>query len=177
MYVVPPMDEEPPEGFVTFVAVHLGSLRSEAARLTGGGERADEVYPLVLSDVALHWRRLALRRRLTGRDEAAQYLRRRLEARTQQWREDQIYPVEVHVLRPAPTPAHLYARPAAASIALRKAALLETTERAPSRPLAEAAIAWEHAWQRARWHRIGRMVGGTVVGFLALMYALPQPTP
>ena len=36
MYVVPPMDEEPPPGFVAFVAVHLGTLRPEAARLTGG---------------------------------------------------------------------------------------------------------------------------------------------
>ena len=76
MYVVPPMDEEPPPGFVTFVAVHLDTLQAEAARLTGGSQRADEVYPVVLSDVALHWRRLQLRRRLTGRDEAAEYLRR-----------------------------------------------------------------------------------------------------
>ncbi len=176
MYVVPPMDEEPPPGFVTFVAVHLNTVRSEAARLTGGSERADEVYGQVLSDVALHWRRLRLRRRITGKDEAAEYLRRRLEARTAQWREDQIYPVEVQVLRPPP-PVSMYHRPAAASFALRKAALLESTERARSRPLAEAAIAWEHAWQRARWHRIGRMVGGVAFGFLALMYALPQPTP
>ncbi len=175
MYVVPPMDEEPPAGFVTFVAVHLGTLRSEAARLTGGSQRADEVYPMVLSDVALHWRRLQLRRRLTGRDEAADYLRRRLAARTEQWREEQIYPVEVQVLRPPP-PLAMF-RPAATSIALRKAALLESTERARSRPLAEAAIAWEHAWQRARWHRIARMVAGVAVGFLTLMYALPQPTP
>jgi hypothetical protein len=174
MYVVPPMDEEPPAGFVTFVAVHLGSVRDEAARLTGGTQRADEVYPMVLSDVALHWRRLQLRRRLTGRDEAAEYLRRRLAARTEQWREDQIYPVEVQVLRPPPV--HMYA-PVAASIALRKAAVLPSTERARTRPLAEAAIAWEHAWQRARWHRIGRIVAGTAFGFLALMYALPQPTP
>jgi hypothetical protein len=176
MYVVPPMDEEPPPGFVTFVAVHLGTLQAEAVRLTGGSQRADEVYPLVLSDVALHWRRLQLRRRLTSRDEAADYLRRRLETRTEQWREDQIYPVEVAVLRPPPT-AMYATRPATASIALRKAALLETTERARNRPLAEAAIAWEHAWQRARWHRIGRMVAGTAFGFLALMYAHPQPTP
>ena len=52
MYVVPPMPEEPPPDFVTFVAVHIGTLRSEAARLTGGSQRADEVYPVVLSDVA-----------------------------------------------------------------------------------------------------------------------------
>jgi C4-dicarboxylate-specific signal transduction histidine kinase len=175
MYVVPPMDEEPPPGFVTFVAVHVGTVRAEAERLTGAAQRADEVYPMVLSDVALHWRRLRLRRRLTGRDEAAAYLRKRLEARTAQWREDQLHPVEVQVLRP-PTPVHLYA-PVAASIALRKAAVLESTERARTRPLAEAAIAWEHAWQRARWHRIGRLVAGVSFGFLALMYALPQPTP
>ena len=174
MYVVPPMEEEPPAGFVTFVAVHLGTVRDEAARLTGGTQRADEVYPLVLSDVALHWRRLQLRRRLSGRDEAAEYLHRRLAARTEQWREEQIYPVEVQVLRPPPV--HMYA-PVAASIALRKAAVLPSTERARTRPLAEAAIAWEHAWQRARWHRIGRIVAATAFGFLALMYALPQPTP
>jgi C4-dicarboxylate-specific signal transduction histidine kinase len=174
MYVVPPMDEEPPPGFVTFVAVHLDTLRTEAVRLTGGSQRADEVYPLVLSDVALHWRRLQLRRRLTGRDEAAEYLRRRLEKRTEQWREDQIYPVQVDVLRPAPVYA---TRPATASIALRKAAVLPGTGRDRIRPLAEAAIAWEHAWRQARWHRIGRMVAGVAFGFLALMYALPQPTP
>jgi hypothetical protein len=115
-----------------------------------------------------------LRRRLTGKDEAADYLRRRLATRAEQWREEQIYPVEVQVLRPPPV--HVYAR-VAASIALRKAAVLPSTERVRSRPLAEAAIAWEHAWQRARWHRIGRTAAGVAFGFLALMYALPQPTP
>jgi len=174
MYVVPPMDEEPPPGFITFVAVHLSTLQAEAVRLTGGSQRADEVYPLVLSDVALHWRRLSLRRRLTGHDEAANYLRRRLEVRTAQWREDQIYPVEVEVLRPPP--AH-FAAPRSATIALRKAAVLPGTERARVRPLAEAAIAWEDAARRARWHRIGRIAGSVLFAFIFLMYAFPQPTP
>ena len=174
MYVVPPMDEEPPPGFITFVAVHLSTLQAEAVRLTGGSRRADEVYPLVLSDVALHWRRLSLRRRLTGHDEAANYLRRRLEVRTAQWREDQIYPVEVEVLRPSPAQ---FAAPRGATIALRKAAVLPSTERARVRPLAEAAIAWQDAARRARWHRIGRIVGSVFFAFIYLMYALPASVP
>jgi hypothetical protein len=174
MYVVPPMDEEPPPGFITFVAVHLSTLQADAVRLTGGSQRADEVYPLVLSDVALHWRRLSLRRRLTGHDEAAGYLRRRLEIRTAQWREEQIYPVEVEVLRPKP--AH-FAAPLGATIALRKAAVLPSTERARVRPLAEAAIAWADAARRARWHRIGRIVGSVFFAFIYLMYAFPASVP
>jgi hypothetical protein len=173
MHVVPPMDEEPPPGFITFVAVHLATLREDAARLTGGSRHADEIYPMVLSDVALHWRRLSLRRRLTGRDEAADYLRRRLEARTEQWREEQIYPVEVEMLRPPPVYA---AARLGETIALRKAAVLPGTERVRVRPLAEASIAWQHAWRQARWRRIGRIVGILAFGFMYLMYALPKPT-
>ena len=40
--------------------------------------------------------------------------------------------------------------------AARKAALLPGTERVQQRPVAEAAIAWDHAWRRARWRRIYR---------------------
>lgn len=167
MYLVPPMAEEPPPDFCTFVAVHLSALQADAARLVGGGPHADEVYPLVLSDVALHWRRLRLRRRLTGRDETGEYLRRRLAARAEHWRADQIYPVEVEYLRPpeaAPT-----AGPA--SVALQKAALLPDTARVQRRPQAEAAIAWEHAWHRARAHRIARMVAAATVAFFAAIQA------
>jgi hypothetical protein len=165
MYLVPPMSEEPPPDFCTFVAVHLSALQADAARLVGGGPHADEVYPLVLSDVALHWRRLRLRRRLTGRDETVEYLRRRLAARAEHWREDQIYEIEVQWLRPpeaAPTDGP-------ASVALQKAALLPGTSRVQRRPQAEAAIAWEHAWHRARSHRIARMVAGSTLGFFAVI--------
>ena len=33
---MPPMDDQPPGEFVTFVGVHLRDLQQEAARLTGG---------------------------------------------------------------------------------------------------------------------------------------------
>jgi hypothetical protein len=164
MYVVPPMADEPPPDFLVFVAVHLTTLQDEAARLVGGRRYADEVYPAVLSDVALHWRRLQLRRRLTGRDETGTYLRRRLAARAEQWREDQIYEVEVQLLPPPPA---RYYRASPASVALRKAALLEETRRSQRRPQAEAAIAWEHACQQARWHRIARVATASTLGVFA----------
>ncbi|HEV8570564.1 MAG TPA: hypothetical protein VGQ92_26325 [Actinoplanes sp.] len=167
MYLIPPMDDEPPDDFVTFVAVHLTDLQREAARLTGGPQHADEVYPEALVDVAGHWRRLRLKRRLTRKDASGAYLAQRLAARAKQWREDQIYEVEVQLIRP-PVPA---AR--ASSIALRKASLLPGTVRVQARPLAEASIAWSHACQRARWRRLVRAAAVFVVVFIGLVQALP----
>ena len=170
MHVVPPMAEEPPGDFVTFVSVHLPTLQQEAARLVGGPQHADEIYPMALSDVAAHWRRLRWFNRLTQRDTRPEFLGRRLAARAKQWREEQIYEVEVQLLRPPAPVSYL-----PASYALRKAALLPGTERLPARPLAEAAIAWSHAWRRARWHRIGRTVAAVAVVLLAFLQALPSP--
>jgi hypothetical protein len=172
MHVVPPMAEEPPSDFVTFVAVHLATLQAEASRLVGGGRHGDEVYPQVLCDMALHWRRLRLWRRLTGRDEFGSYLRRRLAARAEQWREDQVFPVEVQlVAQPPPLPAPVFAAAAppapAASVALRKAALLEGTKRSQRLGQAEAAIAWEHACQQARFRRTARVVALSTFGVFA----------
>jgi hypothetical protein len=169
MFVVPPMAEEPPPDFVTFVAVQLATLQSEASRLVGGGRHADEVYPQALIDVALHWRRLRLRRRLTGRDEFGSYLRRRLAARAEQWREDQVYPVEVQMLRPPdPLPAPVFQAAArAASVALRKAAVLDGTRRSQRLGQAEAAIAWEHACQQARFRRNARVAALSTFGVFA----------
>jgi hypothetical protein len=124
-----------------------------------------------LVDVAGHWRRLRLRRRLTHRDVAGQYLTQRLSTRARQWRDDQVYEVEVHLIRP---PVHAAQR---SSIALRKAALLEDTVRAPLRPVAEASIAWGHAWRRARWRGIGRAAAAFLVVFLSLIQILPAVTP
>jgi hypothetical protein len=172
MYVVPPMAEEPPSDFLVFVAVHLSALQAEAARLVGGRHHADEVYTQALSDTALHWRRLRLRRRLTGRDESGPYLRRRLAARAEQWREDQVYEVEVQMLRP---PAPVYSR-VPASVALRKADVLEGTRRAQRLAQTEAAIAWEHACERARWHRIARVTTVSTLGtFLTIQLADALP--
>jgi hypothetical protein len=168
VYVVPPMDDQPPGDFVTFVAVHLGDLQREAAQLTGGDRFAGEIYPDALADVAGHWRRLRLRHRLTRRDEAGRYLSQRLATRAKQWRDDQVYDVDVQLIR---TPVRSMAP--GASIALRKATLLEDTVRIPLRPVAEAAIAWEHAVRRARWHALGRAAAIFLLVFVGLIQALP----
>jgi hypothetical protein len=169
MYLVPPMDDEPPPEFVDFVAVHLAGLQHEAARLTGGPRHADEVYPDALADVACHWRRLRLRRRFTHRDAPGDYLTERLARRARQWREDQVYEVEVFLVR---TPVRA---DRTSSVALRKAPLLPDTVRAQARPVAEASIAWSHAWRRARWHGIARTAAASILIFGGLVQALPTP--
>ena len=193
MYIVPPMDDEPPRDFVEFVAGHLADAQREAARLVGDPEHADEIYPAAFSDVAARWRRLRLQRRLrrrlapAARDPAAETLYRRLAMRAKQWRDDQVYDVEVQVLRMQPIgyavgPAGVTLREAGmppgevvgpASAALRKAAVLPDTARQQARPLAEASIAWDHAWRQAQWRRIGRTVATVVLILIALAHALP----
>ena len=168
MYLVPPMDDVPPDDFVDFVAGHLSDLQREAARLTGGPEHADEVYPDALTDVAGHWRRLRLRRRLLRRDAPGAYLAQRLAARAKQWRDNQVYEIKVVILKPVT----FHSAPAV-SIALRKAEVLPGTARAQVRPLAEAAIAWSHAWRQARWRRIGRTTAVCFLVFIALFQLFP----
>jgi hypothetical protein len=170
-YVVPPMADEPPGDFVAFVVTHLPVAQREAARLVGGPQHADEIYPMALSDVAGHWRRLRLWARLAHRDVTGEFLIRRLAARARQWRDDQIYEVEVLGLRPPP-PAHT-ALPV--SYAARKAALLPGTERVQQRPVAEAAIAWEYAWRRARWRRIGRTAALVLLVLIVFMQLVTYP--
>jgi len=201
--LIPPMDDEPPPEFIAFVAARLGALRSEAARLTGGDHAAPEVVMQVLIDLAGHWRRLCWRGRLTHRDAAAEYLDRRLTARTRQWREDQIYPVEVNVLRDtnwAVPPeqiletagaAHTSAYPAAAAqfrrppkppeetLAQQLAFFLPSTVRHDSEVVAEAEIAWVHAYRRYVWRRYFRVGGGVLllIGYLVqFMSQFSAPT-
>jgi hypothetical protein len=169
-YVVPPMADEPPGDFVKFVAAHLAEAQREAARLVGGPQHADEIYPLALSDCAGHWRRLRLRARLARRDVGGDFLARRLTTRAKQWREDQIYEVEVHSLRPPPVHAAV-----PISFAARKAALLPGTERVQQRPVAEAAIAWDYAWRRARWRRIGRTAALVLLVLIVFMQLVTYP--
>jgi hypothetical protein len=174
MHLVPPMDSEPPRDYVEFVAVSLTALQGEAARLVGGDLHADEVYPEALSDVAGRWRRLRLMRRLGRRDASAEFLRHRLAVRAKQWRDDQIYEVDV---RPVPPPGRLRA-PAPDTVARRLAPLIPTTVRTQARPVAEAAIAWSHAYRRARWRLLGRQAAAVVLVFGALLQmvrALPSP--
>ena len=177
MYLVPPMDDQPPDDFVTFVAVHLHDAQQESARLTGDPGHADEIYPVALADVARHWRRLRLRRRITHRDAAAPFLAQRLAARAKRWREEQIEEIETYPYEFEVGP--VYQRPPvhrSATIALRKAPLLPDTVRVQARPVAEAAIAWSHACTRSEWNRVIRIL--TTIGFgLLVLFQLTRALP
>jgi hypothetical protein len=170
-YLVPPMDPEPPGDYVAFVVNNLAVLQDEAARLVGGREHAHEVYPEVLADAAGRWRRLRLMRRLGQRDATADFLRRRLATRAKQWREDQIYDVEVRALRP-PVARH---EAAAGTVAQRLAPLLPSTVRVQQRPIAEAAIAWSHAYSRHRWRRLARAGAAVALVLGGIVQLLPSP--
>ena len=189
-YLVPPMDDEPPPEFVAFVAARLSLVRREAARLLGGDRAAPEISMQVLTDLAGHWRRLIWRGRLTRRDAAGEYLDRRLTARAKQWREDQIYPVEVDVLsdtswaRPreqalatAGAAVAQYRRPAAPpveTVAQQLAFFLPSTVRRNSEVVAEAEIAWVHAYRRYVWRRYLRVGGGIVLLIACLVQFMAQ---
>lgn len=168
MYLIPPMDEEPPPAYVSFVTTHLGELRREADRLVGGDAEGGHLYMDALADVAGHWRRLCWLSRLRHRDAPAEYLRRRLVTRTQRWRDEQVYEVDVRVLQPS---AFLPDRPAA-SLALRKAAVLPGTARSGVGALADAEIAWVQAYRRQQWHSVGRaavaivLIAGAVIQYM-----------
>ena len=155
MYLVPPMDDDPPAEFVAFVACHLDELRRETDRLVGGDPEAGHIYLDVLADVAGHWRRLRWWGRLAGGDRATAYLQSRLATRTRQWRDDQVYDVDIRVMR-----QQVWLPPSATtrSMALRKASLLPDTARTSAIPYADAGIAWVQAYKKQQWHRVGRLV-------------------
>jgi hypothetical protein len=165
MYLVPPMDDDPPPEFVAFVAGHLTALRHETDRLVGGDPEGGHLYMDVLADVAGHWRRLCAWSWLAGKDAPAEYLHKRLASRTKQWREEQIYEVDIRVL---PTQPYLPSHGPGQTLALRKASVLPDTVRLGAVPQADAGIAWVHACKKEQWHRLGRLVvtGILVVGGL-----------
>jgi hypothetical protein len=183
--LIPPMDDEPPPEFLAFVAARLHLLRSEASRLLGGDRAAPEITMQVLTDLAGRWRRLTWLGRLTHRDAAGEYLDRRLTARTKHWREDQVYPVEVTVLRdPVRSPVlqpvgagARYQRPASPpeeTLAQQLAFFLPSTVRRGSELVAEAEIAWVHAYRRYLWRRYLRIGGGMVLLIGAMVQFMSQ---
>lgn len=160
MYLVPPMDDEPPPEFVAFVADHLAALCHETDRLVGGDPEGAHIYLDVLADVAGHWRRLRWWGRLTRRDATTDYLQKRLAAHTKEWRDSQIYDVDIRVLRQySPVPVG----GTAASLALRKAKVLDGTARSKAIPFADAGIAWVHAYRKQEWHRVGRLIAAGIL--------------
>ncbi|GAA0574760.1 hypothetical protein GCM10010172_69270 [Paractinoplanes ferrugineus] len=162
MYVVPPMDDEPPPDYLTFVAGHLDALCRETNRLVGGDFEAAHLYLDVLTDVAGHWRRLTWWGRLTRKDVATPYLERRLTQRTRRWRDEQIYEVDVRVLRTRAIFPSLVGAPRS-SLALRKATVLPSTARSSAAYRADAGIAWVKAYRKQEWHRIGRLAASGIL--------------
>jgi hypothetical protein len=181
----PTMVGEAPPGYVAFVARHLDRLRRDAARVMGDVGDADRLYPEVLTDVAARWNWLELSRTWLGRPGAADsYLRTAFARRSQRWQAGwQAEPgaepggppgaepstvSDIHVLRPGELPPPLRALPRS-SAAARQAAYLRPPPRTEVGPLAEAAIAWWHAYEL---YRRRLMIAALVVLFVILVAAL-----
>ncbi len=177
--LLPAMPSEPPERFVAFVARHLDTLRRDAARVVGDDRDADELYPDVLTDVAVHWRWLDLMQTRLGRAGASErYLRDAFERRSARWRSEDAFPVDIEVWPTDRTMTtaqakwaavsfgggmgverYIQVRPVApartwSSVALRLAAHVTPGSEFTVGPVAEAAIAWWHAYEAMRRRRI-----------------------
>jgi hypothetical protein len=173
------MAQEPPADYVAFVGRHLEPLRRETARVVGADADADRLYPEVLTDVAYRWGWLDLRTHLRrGRTDAADdFLRDALVRRCQRWRADEdAEPVLIEVWSTCdPGPVGFDPRPhpvARSSAATRLAAHLPTTRRVEVGALAEAAIAWCHAYEAHRRRRITALVAATVLFVLWAVHYL-----
>ncbi|BCB82667.1 hypothetical protein Pflav_090770 [Phytohabitans flavus] len=182
--LLPRISPEPPPEYIEFVEHHLDELRRDAARVVGTEQDADYLYPDVLTDVAVRWGWLRLRRRLLLPDTTDVYLRRAFTRRADSWRAPDLlpleslgeaWPVEVQVWStgsvdppPPPPPQRV-----ASSVALRLAPHLDPTQRPQASPLAEAAVAWWHAWElRRRRRRIA--IGVVALILVALTNRLPS---
>jgi hypothetical protein len=168
------MDTEAPPGYVAFVARHLGPLRRDAAQVVGEDGHPDELYPEVLTDVAARWGLLELTRIFLRRPGASEtYLRHAFARRSAKWRSGQDrWQVEERIVeermmvevfgpdrdwRPPPPPVSY------SSAAVRLAPFIRRTTAFEPGPLAEAAVAWWHAYEahRRRW-----VIAAIVVAFL-----------
>jgi hypothetical protein len=173
------MAPEPPPGYVAFVARHLDTLRDDAAQAMGDESEGDHLYPEVLSDVAMRWRRLELRRRVLKQATVAdEYLHRALARRVQRIESERFWDGqgemwfgEIEVFRP-----DVY-RPIRSSAAARLAPHLQPANtQAHAAPLAEAAIAWWHAYEtRRRQRQLAVLVLAVLV--LAVLARLGTPVP
>jgi len=173
------LEADPPAEYVDFVSRHLAALRSATLRAVDDAHRAELLYPEVLTDVAMAWRRLESAR-LRGHPEvASDYLDRCLQRRvygTIDSDDDAAGPdVEVRFvvwdsdsssLPGLPPPGHERARQnAAVRIAEH---LLPLVDPEPA-PTAEAAIAWWHAYEQ---HRRRRQLLAAIAGLAVILYPL-----
>jgi hypothetical protein len=164
---------EPPPEYVAFVRRHLDSLRLDAARVVSDDHNPDELYPAVLTDVAVRWGWLELLRTRLGRPAASEaYLDRAFARRSQRWHSAQTHtdqsniqdhwPVEIQVWAdevPTP-PAPVCVR---SSVALRIAPHVGRSAHFQAGPVAEAAIAWWHAYETRRRRRVIVALGALFV--------------
>jgi hypothetical protein len=173
--LLPSLAREPPPRYVAFVATYLEPLRREAVAALGDDSDADRLYPEVLTDVAMRWSWLELARAGLRRPHAAEgYLRRSLTRRSArlrtQWTPtgEERPEIEFTVWRTGTEPGRSR-RPRAAlsSGATRLAPYLRPTVRAEYGPVAEAAVAWWHAYEVHRRHRWIAL--GVVLGVLAAL--------
>lgn len=170
--VLPRMPDEAPAGYIAFVARHLEPLRRDAARVVGDEEDADRLYPDVLADVAARWGWLELLRTRLGRVGAAEtYLHQAFVRRSERWQADRFEvtvdrdegrpPIDILVLRPGQRLPYLPVTPEApaaepvpepvgSNAAVRLAPFLRPATPPRVGPLAEAAIAWWHAYEAYR---------------------------
>jgi hypothetical protein len=166
------MAQEPPAEYVAFVDRHLEPLRREAARVVGADADAERIYPDVLTDVAYRWSWLHLRRQLGAAGVADAYLRGAFVRRLRRWYdEDDSEPVRIEVwsTETAPGPPAPVTRSSAAT---RLAAHLPSTRRVEVGALAEAAIAWCHAYEVWRRRRITALLATAVLFVLWAVHYL-----
>lgn len=176
--LMPRMTSQPPPEYVAFVARHLPRLRRDALRLAGDESGADELYPQALTDVAVRWAWFELlRTRLSQPDAADAYLHETLVRRSTRTLPAEGRPVQFEVWRsddPRAAPRFQPARPpdvrdtppaaARSSAALRLLPMVIRELGVEVGPVAEAAVAWWHAYEA---HRRMRLVAiATAAGLL-----------
>src|SRR4051794_9448190 len=170
MRLVPALALEPPHAYVDFVATHLEPLRAQAASVVGGDGDAEQLYPDVLTDVAARWRWLRWRTWLSRHEAAESYLRRAFARRSRRWRERKQEeepagwaPVEFEVWTAERWTTHRPPRAERSSGATRLAEFVRPTPR-DAGVIAEAAIAWWHAYEARRRRRL--------IAYLVLLFLL-----
>jgi hypothetical protein len=175
MHLMPSLLLDPPPRYVAFVATHLEPLRRESYEALGDDTDAQRLYPEVLTDVARRWSWLELARAVLRRPGAAEEcLRRSFSRRTQQARarwvpvEDEGAPQIEFVVWRSNQP-----RPAFSSGATRLAPFLRPAPRTEFGVIAEAAVAWWHAYET---HRRNRYIALAVVVLVLVGLLFQTPT-
>ncbi len=178
------MTPQPPREYVAFVAAHLRQLRHDAHLLADDEYEAHELYSQALTDIAIRWQWFALLRRLNRPDGADAYLHEALIRRSTRRQAEQAEFVDFEVwfsdhpqpIHPAPggrpdppgaspRPVTAPTRPIGAARTLPMASLGFEIG-----PVAEATVAWWHAYVAHRHARIG-----VITAAVALVLAIVLP--